>query len=367
MEINIKAAVLKNEVAKLYKIFKKEDNFPMSKALSFTGYEDGVLLSARSSTTFAKIFVPCYIKNPHFFSVDGFQVFNYLKTITEESLAITFKPEKEMKVTLATKGSKSKLPILSPETHPVDIDYSTVTFYPMKNFLPMLKKVQFATSKDETRKYLTCIYINNDHAVATSGFLLGLAHFGFSVPFKALFPTEGASAIPEDIASAEDVEMGFSSDDGIEAHLVHLKKGHTVVTIRMMADASKFLHYGPIVSKHTRYQHRFTVNPKHFAEVLKTAKTLTDNNERIQIAISPQSVFFSFENNNTAYQCSVDAGEFFQNPDQHSVTFYLKLDFAIALFQSTSSKTATLLVNSNTEPIFLLDEVDMFLAMPLKP
>lgn len=365
MEININLDTLKKEVGKLSKVFKKDDKIIMSKALSVFGYKDGLLLSARSGEVFAKTFVNCDVKDPHFFSVDGLLFNNYLNSIKDNDLKLVFNPQKEMSLIMTSKGTKSKLRILDPDTHPVDVDYEQVRFTTVPSFFKALEKVKFAASKDSTRPFLESVLLTSDHVVSSDMYTLAYSSFGFDLPMKALIPYSSIQMIPECIKKEDMVDIAFSSDDGFNAHMLHLKSGNNVCTVRLL-DCNKFVRYQDIVKKVGLNSKSVNINTLTVSEALRSAKSITDKNERIEFSVYENGIKISFENQETSFEQFIEEGESFKNDQKIALSFYIKLDIAIAFFEAPVSKDVKLLIRSALEPVFIVDNGDIYAAMPLK-
>lgn len=367
MEISIKTKTLKHELDKISKIFKKDLKFPMSRALSIEGYKNGLVLSARNMVAYAKVFIECEVKDPYFFSVDGFQFDGCLQTISEEDVKLKFDPVKENNLIMISGKVKTKIRILANETHPADVDYETVRFEKLPNIFKSINKVIFAASKDETKPSLNSVFLSNDHAVSTSGFLFAKSVFGFNLPFDALIPSEALHLLPDVFKKTDELEIGFTRDQDIimKASMVHFKTGTSVATIRTLA--KDYLNYGQVVSKYINYKTRYKINPIEIASALRAAKIITDKDERIIIDIYENGIKLSFENPEVTFEKFIDDPEVFSNPSGHCCSLHMKLDLAIGFFLSCNLKSADMLVRSNEEPVFMMSGNDMFVAMPLKP
>lgn len=367
MEFSIKTKTLKNELDKISKLFKKDTKFPMSRALSIEGYNNGFILSARSMASYAKVFVECEVKEPYFFSVDGLQFDSCLKAISEEDIKIKYDPAKENNLIMISGKIKTKIRILSTETHPTDIDYEQVKFEKIPNVLHSINKVLFAACKDETKpSQIMSVFISGDHVVATNGYILAKSTMGFSLPFDAIIPLEAIVLLPDVFKKSETIDIGFTSENGTSrASMIHLRNESSMVTLRTLA--KDYMKYGPAIAKYISYNIRYQINPAEFAIALRAAKTLTDKDERISIDVYENGIKFSFENPEVTFEKFIDGPETFINPTGHCVSLAMKLDLAIAFFSASSSKLVDMLVKSNADPIFILDNSELFTAMPLKP
>lgn len=257
MLIKISVHELKETLNKILSVVDKKNTRLILNFIQIQAVGNKIEMTATDLEVSAKVTANCIVEKPGVFCVNAKNIFDIVKELPEKELTIEL-PEGSNNLKLTCGSINFTLLIYTSEEFP-HLQFGTnANEFKLNTFqiLEMINKTSHAISNDETRLFLSGIYLQEIEgklrAVATDGFRLSLVETELSNnKIEALIngiiiPKKGVAELKKIAESYPDQEIGISVDESF----IYLNANNTyLLAIRLIA--KEYLKYQAIIPKKT--------------------------------------------------------------------------------------------------------------------
>lgn len=257
MLIKISVHELKETLNKILSVVDKKNTRLILNFIQIQASGNKIEMTATDLEVSAKVTANCIVEKPGVFCVNAKNIFDIVKELPEKELTIEL-PEGSNNLKLTCGSINFTLLIYTSEEFP-HLQFGTnANEFQLNTFqiLEMINKTSHAISNDETRLFLSGIYLQEIEgklrAVATDGFRLSLVETELSNnKIEALIngiiiPKKGVAELKKIAESYPDQMIGISVDESF----IYLNANNTyLLAIRLIA--KEYLKYQAIIPKKT--------------------------------------------------------------------------------------------------------------------
>lgn len=257
MLIKISVHELKETLNKILSVVDKKNTRLILNFIQIQASGNKIEMTATDLEVSAKVTANCIVEKPGVFCVNAKNIFDIVKELPEKELTIEL-PEGSNNLKLTCGSINFTLLIYTSEEFP-HLQFGTnANEFKLNTFqiLEMINKTSHAISNDETRLFLSGIYLQEIEgklrAVATDGFRLSLVETELSNnKIEALIngiiiPKKGVAELKKIAESYPDQMIGISVDESF----IYLNANNTyLLAIRLIA--KEYLKYQAIIPKKT--------------------------------------------------------------------------------------------------------------------
>ena len=257
MLIKISVHELKETLNKILSVVDKKNTRLILNFIQIQASGNKIEMTATDLEVSAKVTANCIVEKPGVFCVNAKNIFDIVKELPEKELTIEL-PEGSNNLKLTCGSINFTLLIYTSEEFP-HLQFGTnANEFKLNTFqiLEMINKTSHAISNDETRLFLSGIYLQEIEgklrAVATDGFRLSLVETELSNnKIEALIngiiiPKKGVAELKKIAESYPDHQIGISVDESF----IYLNANNTyLLAIRLIA--KEYLKYQAIIPKKT--------------------------------------------------------------------------------------------------------------------
>lgn len=257
MLIKISVHELKETLNKILSVVDKKNTRLILNFIQIQATGNKIEMTATDLEVSAKVTANCIVEKPGVFCVNAKNIFDIVKELPEKELTIEL-PEGSNNLKLTCGSINFTLLIYTSEEFP-HLQFGTnANEFKLNTFqiLEMINKTSHAISNDETRLFLSGIYLQEIEgklrAVATDGFRLSLVETELSNnKIEALIngiiiPKKGVAELKKIAEAYPDHQIGISVDESF----IYLNANNTyLLAIRLIA--KEYLKYQAIIPKKT--------------------------------------------------------------------------------------------------------------------
>ncbi len=257
MLIKISVHELKETLNKILSVVDKKNTRLILNFIQIQASGNKIEMTATDLEVSAKVTANCIVEKPGVFCVNAKNIFDIVKELPEKELTIEL-PEGSNNLKLTCGSINFTLLIYTSEEFP-HLQFGTnANEFKLNTFqiLEMINKTSHAISNDETRLFLSGIYLQEIEgklrAVATDGFRLSLVETELSNnKIEALIngiiiPKKGVAELKKIAEAYPDHQIGISVDESF----IYLNANNTyLLAIRLIA--KEYLKYQAIIPKKT--------------------------------------------------------------------------------------------------------------------
>ena len=259
MLIKISVHELKETLNKILSVVDKKNTRLILNFIQIQASGNKIEMTATDLEVSAKVTANCIVEKPGVFCVNAKNIFDIVKELPEKELTIEL-PEGSNNLKLTCGSINFTLLIYTSEEFP-HLQFGTnANEFKLNTFqiLEMINKTSHAISNDETRLFLSGIYLQEIEgklrAVATDGFRLSLVETELSNnKIEALIngiiiPKKGVAELKKIAESYPDQMIGISVDESF----IYLNANNTyLLAIRLIA--KEYIKYQAIIPKKTNH------------------------------------------------------------------------------------------------------------------
>jgi DNA polymerase-3 subunit beta len=259
MLVKISVAELKDTLNKILSVVDKKNTRLILNFIQIQAYENRIEMTATDLEVSAKITTRCNVEKPGTFCVNAKNIFDIVKELPDKELTIEL-PDGSNSLKLTCDNINFTLLIYTSEEFP-HLQFGTTgnEFKLNSNqIIEIINKTSHAISNDETRQFLSGIYLQEIEgklrAVATDGFRLSLIETDLSNnKIEALIngiivPKKGVTELKKIAEAYPDQLIGISVDESF----IYLNANNTyLLAIRLIA--KEYLKYQAVIPKKTSF------------------------------------------------------------------------------------------------------------------
>lgn len=282
MLIKISAYELKESLTKVLSVVDKKNTRLILNFIQIQASNNKIEMIATDLEVSAKIITHCHVERPGVFCVNAKNIFDIVKELPEKELTIELS-EKTKSLKLTCGAINFTLLVYSSEEFPhLQFEAKANEFkLNASQILDIINKTNHAISNDETRQFLSGIFLQEIdgklRAVATDGFRLALVETAFtSNRIDALIngiiiPKKGVLELKKISETYPDLSLGISVDESF----IYFNANDTYyLAIHLIG--KEYLKYQAIIPKKTTNQ--ADIDKNSFLNAVKRIKIMA--NER---------------------------------------------------------------------------------------